>query len=331
MSLSDLSTVTQTLTWLLEQACPLTAGWPSGGGITLSVSPMPPDVVLAGGAAQLGFYLYHVTEDPHFKNQIGDGLGGGRLSEKPLALNLYYQLTAQVGETIDGCLQAQTLMGCAMRVLHDYANITDATQVGTTPVLQQFALHGRQNRFRIVLRPVPSDDAVDYWTAGEAPIRMAAYYQVSVVMIEPEPTVTAASPVLEYRSGIFANGAPTLIGSRATASVVVGDETHARQLPLTPAQVTLRERFPAIAPGFEYGDSTFELDGSELSGEGTSLRLRGDAGAFEVDSAAWGLVVGSERLFARVGPWMESVPTLPPPCSPRSPRLRCRPSAHGLP
>ena len=311
MSLADLCRVTQSLTWLLEEACPRTAGWPSGGGLTLTVSPMPPDVVLAGGAAQLGLYLYHVAEDAHFKNLAGDGVGGGIQREKPLGLNLYYQLTAQVGDTVDGCLLAQTLMGCAMRVLHDYAIITDDSMVGTSPVLQQFGLHGRQNRFRIALRPVPSDDAVDYWTAGEAPLRMAAYYQVSVVMIEPEPAVTASSPVLEYGSGIFATGAPTLIGSRSNVSIFVGDEATPRSVPLTPAQVTLRESFPVIAPGFEHGDAAFELEGSALIGEGTALRLRGDQGAFDVDAAAWGLVAGADRVFATVAPWMGPAPTMP--------------------
>ena len=183
--------------------------------------------------------------------------------------------------------------------------------MGTSPVLQQFGLHGRQNRFRIVLRPVPSDDAVDYWTAGEAPLRMAAYYQVSVVMIESEPAVTASSPVLEYGSGIFATGAPTLTGSRSTASIFVGDEATPRSIPLTPAQVTLRESFPAIAPGFEHGDAAFELEGGALTGEGTALRLHGDHGAFDVDAAAWGLVAGADRVFATVAPWMGSAPTMP--------------------
>ncbi|MCP5060074.1 MAG: DUF4255 domain-containing protein [bacterium] len=311
MSLADLCKVTQTLTWLLENACPKTAGWPSGGGLTLSVSPMPPDVVLAGGAAQLGMYLYHVAEDAHSKNEAGDGLGGGSQREKSLGLNLYYQLTAQVGDTIDGCLLAQTLMGCAMRVLHDYAIITDDEVVDTSPVLEQFGLHGRQNRFRIALRPVPSDDAVDYWTAGEAPLRMAAYYQVSVVMIEPEPAVTASSPVLEYSSGIFATGAPTLTGSRSTASIVVGGEAAPRIVTLRPTQVTLRESFPAIAPGFEHGDAAFELEGSALNGEGTALRLRGDHGAFDVDAAEWGLVASADRVFATVAQWMGSAPTMP--------------------
>ncbi len=314
MSLANLCNVTETLIWLLEQACPRTAGWPSGAGITLTVSPMPPDLVLMNSStAQLGLYLYHVAEDAHFKNQTGDGLGGGTQREKPLALNLYYQLTAQVGNDDEGCLQAQTLMGCAMRVLHDYAIITDDTMVGTTPVLPT-GLRDRQNRFRIALRPVPSDDAVDYWTAGEAPLRMAAYYQVSVVMIEPERTVTAASPVLEYGSGIFATGAPTLTGSRSTASIVVGNEATPRSIPLTPAQVTLRETFPAIDPmdpDFEYGDAAFELEGSALTAEGTALRLRGDQGVFDVDAAAWGLVASPDRVFATVAPWMGSVPTMP--------------------
>ncbi len=283
MAVFDLSDVTQTLIWIIETGIQALEGWPPA--VTSSVSPLPPDRLVDGGT-DLGLYLYHVAEDAHYKNPAPDSAGP---ANRPLALNLYFQLTAQVGNLAADAFRAQQLMGAAVRVLHDFPLIVDSTtlvdNVGVEHnILSQRGLQGRGNRIRVTLRPVPVDDAVDYWTAGDAPLRLAAYYQASVILLESEPPATVAPRVLTYGSGVFATGAPILTGSRAILSIVVGRDTTASQVTVQPAQVSIGERF--------------ELIGTTLTGTGTTLQLRDERGAKSVDASSWAVVATAERVFA---------------------------------
>lgn len=283
MAVFDLADITRTLIWVLETGIPALDGWPPA--VTSSVSPLPPDRLVNAGT-DLGFYLYHVAEDAHHKNPAP---AGGGPANRPVALNLYYQLTVQVGAEEADAYRAQLLFGGAVRVMHDFPLITDSTtlldSVGVEhSILQQRSLQGRGNRIRVTMRPVPVDDAVDYWTAGDAPLRLAAYYQVSVVLLDSEPAPTAASRVLSYGSGVFASGAPQLAGSRATLSIVVGAAATATDVLVQPAQITVGERF--------------QLDGSSLTGTSSTVRLRDERGAKTVDASAWGVVASGERVQA---------------------------------
>lgn len=296
MALLDLADVTRTLIWMLETRIPALDGWP--GSVNVTVSPLPPDRLVDAGT-DLGLYLYHLSEDPHWKNPPPEG---GAPSSRPMALNLYYQLTAQVGELEGDAFRAQLLMGAAVRVMHDFPLITDSTTLTDVNgvahgVLAHRGLQGRNNRIRITMRPVPVDEAVDYWTAGDAPLRLAAYYQVSVIFLDAEPPPTVASRVLSYGSGVFATGAPTLTGSRATLAIVVGRDAAATQVPVQPAQISLGDRF--------------QLDGTALTGASTTLRLRDERGAKTVDPGAWAVVASADRVLATVGLALEDASMLP--------------------
>jgi hypothetical protein len=121
MAVFDLAQITQTLIFVLETGIPALDGWPVLAGP--SVSPLPPDRLVNAGT-DLGLYLYHVAEDAHYKNPPPQG---GGPANRPLALNLYYQLTAQVGDARADAFRAQLLMGAAVRVLHDFPLIVDST------------------------------------------------------------------------------------------------------------------------------------------------------------------------------------------------------------
>lgn len=296
MAVVELSAVTETLIWLMRTGIETSEGW--SPMLPFEVSPLPPDRLRDSGT-NLGFYLYHLAEDAHFKNPPPSG---GGAETRPIALNLYYQLTCQVGELDGDALRAQRLIGCAVKVLHDFPVISDGTTIvdafgNPQTVLAQHDLLGRGNRIAITLRPVPPDDAVDYWTAGEAPLRLAAYYQVSVIFLEHTPEPTSASPVLTYGSGVFATGAPWLASSRATLSVVVARDPFAASVRVQPAQVSLGDRF--------------ELEGSSLTGTSTSLQLRDEDGVRRADPAAWGIVATPGRVYATPSPALGAADLLP--------------------
>ena len=281
MAVFSLASITETLIWMLETRIPALPDWPS---IVVQVSPLPPDRLQA--SSNLGLYLYHLAEAPHYKN-----LPAGQPSECPIALNLYYQLTAQVGEANVDAYRAQDLMGAAVRVMHDFPCITDGTILvdaagNVQNILAQRGLEGRGNRITITLRPMPVEESVSYWTAGDAPLRLAAYYLVSVIVLDSEPATRAAPAVLRYGSGVFATGAPQLTGSRAILPIVVGRDAAASSVLVQPAQVTVGQGFT--------------LEGSGLAGQSTTLRLRDARGTRLVDSSLWAVVASSERVVATV-------------------------------
>ncbi len=293
MAVFDMSDVTRTLIWVLETGVPALPDWP--GLVGVNVSPLPPDRLQTTN--DLGFYLYHLTEDPHYKN-----LPGEEPAEKAMALNLYYQLTAAVGAEQDDAYRAQLLMGGAVRVLHDFPLITDTSELYDSAgvahsILAQRNLNRRGNRIRTTLRPVPVDDSVDYWTAGEAPLRLAAYYQVSVILLDSAPAARAAPRVLSYASPVFATGAPLVSGSSALVELVVGRDTNRSRVRVEPAEVTLGERF--------------ELQGSGFAGEGIELRLRDHRGAHAVDASAWAVVAQASRVEATVAEGLGDTSLIP--------------------
>lgn len=89
MPLLDLSKVTRTLGELIQQ----NIARPEVGGLVVTVSPQPPEKV---GAVQntLSLHLYHVAQEPYYTNMPGPGRDVPNVARNPLALCLYYILTA---------------------------------------------------------------------------------------------------------------------------------------------------------------------------------------------------------------------------------------------
>src|SRR5215210_7415278 len=95
----------------------------------VDVTIAPPDVTVSSVTAKrLNLYLYQVTENGYLKNQEIPGRDhAGAYGHPPLSLNLHYLLTARSGTetSSDSDLEAQQILGDAMRVLHDLPVVTD--------------------------------------------------------------------------------------------------------------------------------------------------------------------------------------------------------------
>src|SRR5215217_2644772 len=174
----------------------------------VDVTIAPPDVTVSSVTGErLNLYLYQVTENGHLKNQEipGDGHPSS-YGHPPLSLDLYYLLTAHgSSETeADSDLQAQQILGDAMRVLHDLPVFTDQLQVtraavGTVgaPILDT-NLMGEFEQVKVTLQPVTLEDFSKIWTAlPEANFRRSVAYQVSVVQIESQQIRRFPKPVGE--------------------------------------------------------------------------------------------------------------------------------------
>lgn len=301
MALLDLSLVTKALTELLKAHIRQSPAWPFATYGQPLVTGQPPDQLAPG---TLGVYLYHLAEDSYLKNQAADGVDPVPVRLIPMALSLYYQVSAVgtgVGE--QATIQEQILIGCAAKALHDYPVIDDSTTVprpapqSPLDVLSSAALDGAGNRFRIALQPVAHHEASSFWNSASLVPRLALYYQVSVVLLEPEQPRSVAGRVFQYGVQSFVGGAPRLDGSQNTLEV---------QVPGMPAQSLI-----ARPAGVPVGGQLI-FTGYNLFGDATRLVLQHFqwSDPVEVD-AGWGVIATDDRVFATVQQEADGNPIVP--------------------
>jgi uncharacterized protein DUF4255 len=185
-------------------------------------------------------------------------------------------------------------MGYAMKTFHDYPVITDDTAIpdpaapgGAQNVLLG-AQRGRSNRLNIELRKLEPDQALGIWTTGERQFaRLAAYYQVGLVLLEPEPPQRFPGIVLSLGGFARPIGGVTLNTSRSQVAfdlpAIAGGGVQT--IRVTPARAAL------TAPAGPF--SSFTLVGENLA---AGLRRR--------------LVLRNPR-WVRILPSAERVPVEP--------------------
>ncbi len=307
MALLDISHVTQTMINLITESFNASPAWPST--TTISVLSEPPNRIPDSATNSVGFYLYHVAEDAHYKNLPPIGNDPSPIRYTPMGLNLYYQLTASHEGTDDGnaAFQEQLMMGIAMKGLHDFPEITDSTSVNGT-VIMDSNIRGRTNIFRISLLPVTHNEAVHYWTAGDSPIKLSAYYEASVVLLETEDVQARVSRVLSYGVHTFTEGMPRLVSSQNTISFPFPGEATPRSINLRPAQAPPSPPLPTPS----LADSQVVFSGSELTGNTIELLLlnaRWDE-PLAVDTAFWNVTANGVQFSFTV---QQTRLPLPPP------------------
>jgi hypothetical protein len=149
------------------------------------------------------------------------------------------------------------------------------------------ALQGTDNRFRVVLQPVQHHEAINYWTAGSQPLRLAVYYQVSVVLLEPERPVSRTGRVLTYGVYTFTRGAPHLDGSRSVVTFQIPGEAAQRSVEVRPAEAPVTGKVVFF--------------GSDLAGDQTTLLLKNQNFPEPVEVGTdWGVVGSDDTIFATV-------------------------------
>ena len=299
MALLDLSLVSQTLNKLLELR--VKAGLDALGQSTVSsgliISALPADKLT--GDQTIGLYLYHATEEPYFKNPPPPSLDQPSVSFRPMGLNLYYQLNAHSdlqGE--QSAPRAQLLFGLALKALHDFPSIDSSTKVNGTTLLFPGQLQGTDNRFRITFQGIQPGEAPHFWTGGAQPLRLAAYYIVSVVLLEPEAPSRFAGRVLQYGVHTFVRGAPRLNASRCAVTFRVPGETVDREVEVQPAEVPV--------------GGAIRFHGVDLTGDDTTLLLKNSRFPSPVEvGAAWGVAATEDRIIATSAAAIGTFDTLP--------------------
>jgi hypothetical protein len=296
MPVNDLSLVTTTLLRLLKARIdPLwVAFFPPS-----PPNPLPPAVNYTGAGSSnlsgdnaLSCFLYHVTEDPHFKNQPPIFRDRPPVRFTPMGLQLHYQLMAQTvdigaGDPNPAILRAQRLFGLALKTLHDYASLDKTTQIDGSLIFPP-AIQGSDNVFRITLKNLTANEVSSFWTPGEQSIRLAAYYEVSTAFLESDTPQLRVQRVLRYGVQIFVNGAPRLDHSRSVVTFRLPGETS--------------DRTAEVQPGEASTGADFFLDGTDLTGDTTTLLIRKTSWSEPQEVGTdWGVTAGPTSVVARVG------------------------------
>jgi hypothetical protein len=164
----------------------------------------PPDVkVDSVNGRRLNLYLYHLAENPYLKNQEIPGEGyPAAYGHPPLSLDLRYIFTAfgQSDTGPDADVEAQWILGDAMRVLHDFSIITPDLVEQKAPLPQppilDISLLGEFEQIKITLQPAGLDEISKIWTAlPNVNFRRSALYEVCVVQVLSKSPRSIALPV----------------------------------------------------------------------------------------------------------------------------------------
>ena len=260
-----LAAVTATLRSVLQQAFDAELAG-------VSVTTRPPDRAgdfTTGGAgdARLNLFLYAVQPNAAWRNQ--DPPRTTRVGETafpPLALDLFYLLTAVERTDGDANLLSQRALGLALRTLHDRPLLGAEDVAAALPGADA----GRQvERIRLTPQPFALEELGKLWGATQSPYRLSAAIQASVVLVDSRrapaagPPVTVRNlqvlpflrPVLDAVEPQIATAGATLVlrglNLRGDAVRVLFDATE-----VIPTSVTFNEVRAALPAGLGAGVHT---------------------------------------------------------------------------
>ncbi len=198
----------------------------------VKVSSKPPDRVIPAGGIdtnQLNLFLYHVAPNPGWRNVAlpSRDSDGARVSNPPLALDLFYLLTAY-GEKD---FQAEVLLGYAMQLFHETPVLTrDAIRkalAAPSPVdgailpslLNAADLAEQVEQIKIIPQSMSTEEMSKLWTALQTSYRPTAAYQVSVVLIESTKATRPTLPVRQRILEVIPFQRPTIDAIESIVSV----------------------------------------------------------------------------------------------------------------
>lgn len=241
----------------------------------IKVSTLPPESIKSGISEerQIKLFLYHITTNSGWSN-IGlpsRNHKGERITNSPLALDLYYLLTAYGKNDFE----AETLLGYAMQRFHETPVLTrDAIRTtlneGSTYPLDNSILTQTKipltgcdlaeqvELIKITPQSLNIDEISKLWSAFQAQYRPSFAYHVSVVLIES--TYPSHSPLPVLTRGLPDPISGTEEGIRVQSSM------------LTPYPILEEIVFPNKQPAVRLNE-LITLHGHHLNQNPVSIRF----------------------------------------------------------
>ncbi len=168
---------------------------PGIGSINVRVTNQPPDKTNVGDDdSQINLFLYHISPNAAWRNSdMPRQVQPGETGQAPLALNLYYLLSAYGRGNDNPEPVSQHILGRAMHILHDHPVLS---RERIKDALADSNLHQQIERVRISLQPLSLEEMFNLWSAFQTQYRISVAYQVTVVLIESSRTTRTPPPVL---------------------------------------------------------------------------------------------------------------------------------------
>ncbi len=144
---------------------------------------------------QINLFLYQILPNAAWRNRdIPSRVKSGETGVPPLALNLYYIVTAYHRENADLVeVTTHNLLGRAMSILHDHPLL------GPDEIRQALPnndLHTQIERVRITLQPLSLEEMSKLWMMFQTRYRTSAAYEVAVVLIDSTLPARTPLPIL---------------------------------------------------------------------------------------------------------------------------------------
>ena len=129
-------------------------------------------------------------------------VASGETGQPPLALSLYYLITA-FGRDNDSTVPfGHYLLGKAMSTLYDHALLgPQEIQLATAGALPGNDLDKQFDRVRITIQPQSIEEISKLWTGFATQYRLSVAYEVSVALIDSTQPARTPLPVLTRGSG----------------------------------------------------------------------------------------------------------------------------------
>lgn len=221
------------------------------------VTTQPPDKVPEKPGNLINIFLYQTSLNGAWRNADMPGqVKRGETGVPPLALDLYYLITAYSKNDDKPQPDSHQLLGRAMSILHDHPVLSaDDIKAALPPSgggdvsLEDFDLYDQIERVRITPRAMTLDEISKLWTMFQVKYRISAAYQVSVVLIESRRPSKTPLPVTQRGPGDTGASAQGNLSS---------------PFPTLTGLAFPNERQPSIRPGETLRLSGHHLDGDRL-------------------------------------------------------------------
>jgi hypothetical protein len=164
-----------------------------------TVTALTPDRARGNNNAnQLNLFLYQTVLNAAWRNaDLPRQVNPGENGNPPLAVNLYYLITAYGRDNDAAQPFSHHLLGQAMSILHDHPVLgREEIKQATDASLKANGLDLQIERLRITPQPMSLEEISKLWTGFQTQYRLSAAYEVSVVLIDSKRPSRAALPVL---------------------------------------------------------------------------------------------------------------------------------------
>jgi hypothetical protein len=152
---------------------------------------------------QLNLFLYQIMRSAAWSNSdMPRQVRPGETAFPPLALNLYYLVTAFGRDNDVSRPFGHQLLGKAMLTLHDHMLISpEDIRAATVATLPNSDLDRQVEHLRITFQPLSLDELSKLWTGFAMQLRLSAAYEVSVALIDSQSSTKSPLPVLTRGQG----------------------------------------------------------------------------------------------------------------------------------